>query len=132
MKVIALTVAMLLAATTTGLATGIISCRSDGGASLYIQVGFGATMSVIGVDVLASKIHWSSYDVEADQMAISQAFADDETIRIDLTDPNGENILAQIRLVAAREDAGEGAGQAIAGILHIMGREVYPLVCEGP
>lgn len=118
--------AILLAMSAPAMATGALACRAGSGESLYIQVGFVVVTSVIGVDIVSSGTHWSTHDAEAEQLAIAQAFVDDTTIRIDLTDPNMENILARVRLFAARQ----GDDAAVAGILDMPGNGVYAMVCE--
>ena len=118
--------ASLLVLTVPAMATGTLACRTDSGGTMYVQVGFVAVTSVVGVDIVTPGAHWSTYNVEAEQLAIAQAFVDDTTIRIDLTDPNMENIMARVRLFAARQ----GDDAAVAGILDMPGNGVYAMVCE--
>ena len=128
MKILSAVLFMLMLATGHAMATATMSCQADRGITIYIQVGLGEPEVVTGVDIVTPATHWSTYDVEAEQIAIAQAFISNAGLQLDVADSNYERIIAKVRLVAAEQ----GADVAIAGTLEIVDGGVFAIVCEGP
>jgi len=115
----------LVACASPALATGSIACVSDTGARLDMTIGTLPILSVINARVEAGGDSWSTAD---GQIVAGQAYADDNEIRVDFTDPNYLDIVMRLRLF----QASEGRDFATAGTLQIVGTGAYAVVCTGP
>jgi len=107
-------------------ATASIFCAA--GDDAYVRITIGAVSSIVGVDIEIGDVSLSTIVDRGEQVALLYSFVDADSISIDLSDPNAEKIIAQIRLFTASYDD----EQAIAGTLWVDETGVYPLVCEGP
>lgn len=112
-------------ATGPAMATGTISCESDNGAGFSLGIGTVPGMAVVSALVFAGDFYWT---MSEDQLAVSQAFSDGESIRVDFTDANLNELIARIRLFQAHEEADD----VMAGTLEVMGVGAYAVSCEGP
>ncbi len=112
----------------TASATGSLFCTAGEEASVSITIGSVAVASIVSVDIEIGDVSMSTIPKRGEQISLLQSFVTDDTISIDLSDPNLERIVAQIRLFTAYE----GDKQAIAGTLLVNGTGAYALVCEGP
>ncbi|TWG95483.1 hypothetical protein L598_000300000870 [Mesorhizobium sp. J18] len=111
------------------LASGSISCSSeDGQASVELTVGSLPVLKIVRATLSAGGRQWHTDGSGEAAMAISQAFQDDETLRVDFTDPNVERVLAKLRLFHVVE----GKDAAMAGTVQVAGDGVWPLACIGP
>ncbi len=128
MKKLVASFVLLLATSTSAWASAAITCQSSGGATVHLQAFISSELLVTNVEIIANGTHWSTHNVDAEQIVIMQSFSDGESIKIDLSDPNIENTIAKIRLFGADE----GANVALAGTLQIPEVGVYALICEGP
>jgi hypothetical protein len=118
----------VLATPSAAFATGSIFCTSADGAAVDLQLGFVAVTSIIGADISTPEMAWTTRESGGQPMLVLQSFVGPETILVDFTDPNFEDVLAELRLFYV-----DGAlGQAKAGTLNIAGVGVYALTCEGP
>ncbi|MCF6327114.1 MAG: hypothetical protein L3J21_07475 [Devosiaceae bacterium] len=113
---------------TAASATASIFCAAGDDASVSITVGSVAISSIVGVEIEIGDVYMSTIPDRGEQIALLQSFVTDDTISIDLSDPNLERIVAQIRLFTAYS----GNEQAIAGTLLVSGTGAYALVCQGP
>jgi len=109
-------------------ATASIYCAAGDDAFVSITIGSGAVSSIVGVDIEVGDVYLSTIADRGEQIALLYSFVDADSISIDLSDPDIEKIIAQIRLFTAGYDD----EQATAGTLFVDGTGVYPLVCEGP
>ena len=128
MKKLAVSLGIILAASAPAWATASITCRSDQGATVYLGAFNGPQLLINSVEIISGDTHWSTHNVDAEQMIVMQNFSDGESIKIDLADPNVENIIAKVRLFGAEE----GAEYVLAGTLQMPNIGVYALICEGP
>lgn len=119
---------ILLATSVPAWASASVSCASDDGISVHFQAFLGPELVVTEVEIITLEGHWSTFNVDAEQISLLQSFSDSESIRIDVSDPNAEHLIAKIRLFVADE----GIDVALAGIVHMPGNGVYALICEGP
>ena len=107
------------------LATSSISCSDGTGNGVDISLGTVPGAAVIGARVFADGDEFSMFD---EQLSVSQAFADGESLRIDFTDMNLEAVVARVRLFQA--DALEDF--VMGGTLEVIGLGAYAITCEGP
>lgn len=128
MKKLVASFGIILATSAPAWASAAITCVSDQGATVYLGAFVGPELVVNSVEIVADDTHWSTHNVDAEQMVIMQSFSDGESLVIDLTDPNIENIIAKVRLFGADE----GGDSVLAGTLHMPNIGVYALICEGP
>lgn len=126
MRKLALSLVFGLALTGAAQATGTIACQtSDGDAGFHIGIGTVPGMAIISAEIEASGQVWRMSD---DALAVSQAFSDGESIRIDFTDANLEGLLARVRLFQAHEES----DNVMAGTLEVINVGAYAVSCEGP
>ncbi len=128
MKKLVASLGIILATSVPAWATASFTCRSDQGVTVYLGAFNGPELVVNTVEIVAGDTHWSTRNVDAEQLVILQSFSDRQRIIVDLSDPNVENIVAKIRLFGADE----GVDFVLAGTLHMPGIGAYALVCEGP
>ncbi|MCF6207871.1 MAG: hypothetical protein L3J61_00575 [Ghiorsea sp.] len=95
---------------------------------MNIQVSNLATTTVSGIEITTEKRQLSTWEDRGEPIVILQHFIEDNRVLIDVSDPNVERIVAQIRLFFATEDN----EQALAGTMRIEGTGVFALSCEGP
>ncbi len=130
MKPLVLAGIALFSFTGQAVATGSVMCRSaaEPGVEAYLQISYVASPTVLGAGFSIGDDYRSSFDGNAVPVHVLQSFVGDKEIRVQLSDPNLERIVARLRLVWD-EEADE---QAMAGVLQVSGAGVYALVCEGP
>lgn len=110
-------------------ATSSIGCASsEGDASVDLTLGNLPITAVVGAHVRAGDAIWSTLEGEGEPVISGQAFGDDATLRVDLTDPNVERVVAELRLFRAMEDD----NYALAGTLRIPGVGAWAVTCVGP
>ncbi len=110
-------------------ATSSIGCASaEGDASVDLSLGNLPITAVVGAHLRAGDAVWSTLEGEGEPVISGQAFGDDETLRVDLTDPNVERVIAEIRLFRAMEED----DYALAGTLRIAGVGAWAVTCVGP
>ncbi|MCB9993461.1 MAG: hypothetical protein H6873_07365 [Hyphomicrobiaceae bacterium] len=108
------------------LATSSVSCASlDFNQRVDLTLGDVPGAAVVGAGIEFGKTRWSLVDGD---IAVGQAFFEDQRWMIDFVDPNFERILASLRLLQASE-AGD---YVLDGILIVPGEGAWPLICEGP
>lgn len=106
-------------------ATSSISCSDGNGNGVDIGLGSVPGMAIISAHVVADGAQMSMAD---EQLSVSQAFADGESIRIDFTDTNLEGVLARVRLF----QTDEADDYVLAGTLEVIGVGAYAVICDGP
>lgn len=126
MRRLGLAALMGLLLTGPAWATGTISCQTNSGdAGFSVGIGTVPGMAVISAEVFDGDQVWSMSD---DQLAVSQAFSDGESIRIDFTDANLEALVTRVRLF----QADEARDDVMAGTLEIIDVGAFAVSCEGP
>ncbi len=128
MKQFALALGMLFTAAIPASATGVISCQSDDGTSVILQLGFVAVDSIIGATISSENQIWTTDETGGIPVSILQSFVESGKISVDFSDRNLEQIIARLRLLTATE----GMDQAMAGTLQITDVGVWSVTCEGP
>lgn len=110
-------------------ATGAIECNDpEGRASVNLTIGSLPILAVVGAQISTGEHQWSLGD-EGDSAIISgQAFGTSDEMRIDFTDPNAGQVVAEVRLFSASE----GKDTVLAGTLKMTGIGAYALICAGP
>ena len=126
MKRVFAAIIFFLALVSAANATSSLTCTADNGATAYIQLGSVAVSSIIKVEIEVGDRFLSTSPNKGEEIALLQTFVKVDQILIDLSDPNLENIVAQIRLFIAIYDE----QQAIAGTLKLDGAGVFPLQCD--
>lgn len=120
---------LLVLLPTQAMASGSISCSSeDGQASVELTIGSLPILKIVRASLSAGGQQWHTDGSGETAMAVGQAFRDDETMRVDFTDPNIESVVAKLRLFHAVE----GRDTAMAGIVQVADKGVWALTCVGP
>ena len=130
--------ALLLAAvmqTSRAGATETASCTALDGSDVTVEIniGFAAVETPVWIRIGDGDLLWSS--LAADQaddpnvvpVVIAQSFIDPDEMKIDVSDENSEAIVASIRI--ARVEENDEYFQF--GHIHLPGRSVHPLTCDG-
>lgn len=125
MRSLWLAAAIGLALTGGAQATSSISCADSNGNSVDLGLGSVPGMAIISAVIEADGTQLS---MVGEQLSVSQAFADGDSIRIDFTDTNFEGVLARVRLF----QTDEADDYAMAGTLEVIGVGAYAVICEGP
>ncbi len=136
-KVLTAAVALAAAATLTSpaRATQTVSCAAlDGsGVAVEINVGHAAVEAPVWIRIQAGDEPWSSLpkdradDPRTVPVVIAQSFFDEGGMTIDVADENSEAVVASIRVARVREN--DETFQF--GHIHLPGRSVHPLTCDG-
>lgn len=110
-------------------ASGTISCASDDGASVELTLGSLPMLSVVGVEIAAGEQRWTMREGgDGQPVVVGQAARYGDLVVVDVTDPNVERIVAELRLLSATEEC----DHVTAGTLRIVGQGAYALTCVGP
>ena len=110
-------------------ASGTVECASaDEGARLSLTIGSLPVLAVVDAEIEAGGRSLGLNREGDEVMAVGQAFATEDEMRVDFTDPNVERVLAELRLFSATE----GRDMAMAGTLKIPGAGAWALICSGP
>lgn len=110
-------------------ATSTVDCEAaDGGASLSLLIGSLPVLNVLRLEITVGEASWSTEEGGGEPIRIGQAFRDGERWLIDATDPNVEDIVAEVRLTGASE----GPDTVLAGTLRIAGKGAFAVSCIGP
>ncbi|MCR6672786.1 hypothetical protein [Devosia ginsengisoli] len=114
-----------LALAAPAVASGGIQCEGGDGVSAYLATGHLPVLQVIGAHVEAGGAAWStgSERGEGTPFVVGQAFADNQQVLVDFTDPNIEAILVGLRL---RFDGSEDL--PLTGVLTVGGNS-FPVQC---
>jgi len=124
-RLLALGAALSLAASGPAFATSTIFCNGDNDSGLMIGIGSVPGAAVISAVISSEGQTWSLQDGD---LAVSQAFADFESFRVDFTDANISEVVARVRLFRAEADD----DVVMAGTLQIVDVGAYAVSCEGP
>jgi len=127
-RIAAATFLMTMASGSAG-ATGAIECSDpQGRASVELTVGSLPVLAVVGAHISVGDQEWA-IGMEGDKAIIAgQAFQTGDQWLVDLTDPNVERVIAEVRLLSALEND----EYVLAGTLKLPGVGAYPLICVGP
>jgi hypothetical protein len=110
-------------------ATASIGCASeDDGVSFDLTMGNLPVLAVVGAFISVGDRKWSTLEGEGEQVIAGQAFGGTDDMRIDLTDPNVERVVAEIRLWRAMEED----DYALGGTLRVPGVGAWAVTCVGP
>jgi hypothetical protein len=124
-----LTALVLIAGVSPASATGAVECEAaGGGAGVALTVGSLPVLGIVHMQITAGDRTWSTGGNGDDAIIVGQAFRDGERWLIDATDPNIENVVAEIRLNGANENG----DMALAGTLKISGHGAFAISCIGP
>src|SRR5262245_1126868 len=121
---------VLVFSTGAAAATENIICSSaDETAAIGFLIGTTPGLNPLSLTMDANGKRWATKP-EGGQTAIliSQAFSDDEGMKIDITDDNAEKIIAKLRVTRAHD---EGSEPVIAGTFMITGIGAWPVICSG-
>jgi hypothetical protein len=120
---------LLIAGISPASATGTVECEAaDGAASLMLTIGSLPVLGVVHMEITAGDRTWSTGEAGDVAISVGQAFRDGERWLIDATDPNIEEIVAEVRLNQAIEED----DMALAGTLKIRGTGAWAVTCIGP
>ncbi len=106
-------------------ATGTISCVSEDGATIDMAIGSLPILAVISAYIQVGGQEWTTAEGAIGSV---QAFGDAETVRVDFTDANINEIVARLRLFRVLEES----DFAMGGTLQIVGTGAYAVTCIGP
>ncbi|WP_173932190.1 hypothetical protein [Chelativorans sp. Marseille-P2723] len=125
----ALSLLLILLAAGPAAASGAIECTTSGGeASASLTIGSLPVLAVVGAKLEAGERRWTIGGDDAEGIAVGQAFRGIGEMRIDFTDPNVEEVVAEMRLFTATE----GRQSVTAGTMRIADVGAWALTCEGP
>jgi len=124
-RCLSLAAPILFALTGGAQATSSISCQSAEGATIHLGIGNVPGLAVISATIATGGQTLSIADGD---LAVAQAFADAESIRIDFTDSNIMDHMARLRLFRADE----ADDYVMAGTLEVTGAGAWAVICEGP
>jgi hypothetical protein len=112
------------------LATESIICSSaDGKASASFLVGTTPGLKPLSLSMEAAGKSWATAaETGATAILVAQSFADEEGMKIDISDDNAERIIAKLRVAEARDENSETVQ---AGTLMIAGVGAWPVTCSG-
>ena len=120
---------ILMMALSAGSAHASGSCASDDGASVYLTLGSLTVLSVVGVEIAAGAQRWTMREGgDGQPVVVGQAARYGDLVVVDVTDPNVERIVAELRLLSATEER----DHVTAGTLRIVGQGAYALTFVGP
>lgn len=134
MKRLVASLGIILATSVPVSASVVINCQTDSGVTVRVAGFISSELIIHGVEIISPDKHWSTHNVDAEQMEILQSFSDGESVKVDLGPPNfrpletNQFLIAKIRLFSADE----GTEYVLAGTLQMPGVGVYALICEGP
>lgn len=113
------------------LATGEIVCMHPAGASIDLLVGRGGLLYVDRAIIHVGDDVWTTSNEMAPRgtpVTVGQAFEDDRTLILDITDEDRAEIVARLRVLYASE----GEMRAAGGTLQVVGRGAWAVDCIEP
>lgn len=129
MKRFAATLFLLVFSWVPALAAGTIECASVGEeARVSLTIGSLPVLAVVNAFVVAEDKNLAYNHEGGEPVVVGQAFATDQGMRIDFTDPNIEAVVAEVRLISTVE----GRHSATAGTLRVPDLGAWALFCTGP
>ena len=109
----------------TAQASGELYCATvDESVTVHIGLGRVPVFEPLGGRIETSDAIWSTEDQTIGSIS---GFYDDESIRVDFTDETVADIIARLRVFQACE----AESYAMAGILQIVGKGSYAVICDG-
>lgn len=112
-------------------ATAGIECRAldASGATLDIILGIGTVPAPLWARITWADERWTTFEgEEGTLLAVAQSFNEEDRMAIDLVDTNAMEKAASIRIFRVEENRRPHQ----IGYLHMVGRAVIPISCEGP
>ncbi len=109
----------------TAQASGELYCATvDESVTVHIGLGRVPVFAPLGGRIETPDAIWSTEDQTIGSIS---GFYDDESIRVDFTDETVADIIARLRVFQAYE----AESYAMAGILQIVGKGSYAVICDG-
>lgn len=125
---VALGLALSLMATSS-YATGSISCGgADSDISVLMTLGAGPVPNVVQAEVGQGDVVYSTIDAER-PAAIARVFIDEQSIVLDMMDDQASTQVAEVRVLRAMDDEGEGLQ---IGYARVKGMQPVAIICDGP
>jgi hypothetical protein len=110
----------------TAQASGDLYCATvDESVTVHIGLGRVPVFAPLGGRIETPDATWSTEDQTIG--SISGFYDDDDSIRVDFTDETVAEIIARLRVFQAYE----AESYAMAGILQIVGKGSYAVICDG-
>ncbi|MBI4922510.1 MAG: hypothetical protein HY834_12235 [Devosia nanyangense] len=108
------------------MAGGGFMCSGEGVEAMF-PLGGGAGFSLLEAEIRAKGKIWSTVArPDVIEIAVSQAFSGNHRIAFDLTDPNMQQVVAEIRLFWTEEESDPVFG----GTLKMPGEGAWAIACD--